>query len=427
MITQAVILASGLGSRLTKGGDSSPKSLMPVAGMPLISRVITILQQAGIKKIVVVVGYKKEMVETFLEEQHPEVFTVENSEYRKSNGLSLLAAKPLLDNQKPFVLTMVDHIFEDGWGVAFLEKAEAQLKGNGAVLATDADIDGVFDLDDATKVFVEEQKITHIGKGLQAYNCIDTGMFLCRWTIFKAIEATKKKTGDASISDGMSALIESGKFSFVDMTGMLWQDVDTPGMKKEAENRLLEFSRSSEERSAVAQFFDMIGRVTVLNIFSFESVTPQVVAQLFVFLQVVLVTAAGFFRMPLATIVILFITLLSFSVLRIMLSVVPKGERVKKKFMRFVPALLTVSMLPVAMSASPLAAGILMTLLSLYSLIIIAGIKDPLLDKMVLIRSQLSFLSWEYFWIFASIYLLLPLPLWPLLLIFTIALPLTGE
>lgn len=45
---KAAIIAAGLGERMAKGGISTPKPLIPVAGRPLISRVInTAAKTAG--------------------------------------------------------------------------------------------------------------------------------------------------------------------------------------------------------------------------------------------------------------------------------------------------------------------------------------------------------------------------------------------
>ena len=66
MIKQGVILASGLGSRLNSEGRNEPKPLMPVGGMALIERVITLMQSVGIEKVVVVVGYRGDQIREYI-------------------------------------------------------------------------------------------------------------------------------------------------------------------------------------------------------------------------------------------------------------------------------------------------------------------------------------------------------------------------
>ena len=63
---QAVILAAGEGTRLRPLTHSKPKAMIPVANRPVIEHVINALLANGIREIVVVVGYRREYVQRFL-------------------------------------------------------------------------------------------------------------------------------------------------------------------------------------------------------------------------------------------------------------------------------------------------------------------------------------------------------------------------
>lgn len=64
---QAVVLAAGKGTRMNNGSDSpEPKVMIPLNGKPIISYCLDNLKKAGIEKIILVVGYQKEMVEEYL-------------------------------------------------------------------------------------------------------------------------------------------------------------------------------------------------------------------------------------------------------------------------------------------------------------------------------------------------------------------------
>jgi len=62
MSLQAVILAAGEGVRLRPLTQNKPKALIPVANKPIIEHTILSLLEAGIRDIIVVVGYRKEQV-----------------------------------------------------------------------------------------------------------------------------------------------------------------------------------------------------------------------------------------------------------------------------------------------------------------------------------------------------------------------------
>ena len=240
MIKQGVILASGLGSRLNSEGRNEPKPLMPVGGMALIERVITLMQSVGIEKVVVVVGYRGDQIKEYIRKNNIQgVVFAENQEYNRKNGISLLRAEKFLDDA-PFMLSMSDHIFSNDFFAGFLEKAEPKLEKYDVVLSVDRNIEGVFDLDDATKVVTENGEITTIGKELPSYDAVDTGLFLCKPAVFPILQEIYDTKGDVSISDVMGMEAKERKFACAEMTGHLWQDVDTPSMKNEAEERLID-------------------------------------------------------------------------------------------------------------------------------------------------------------------------------------------
>ena len=96
-VENAVILAAGLSKRFLPISEYCPKGLTKVKGEILIERQIRQLQEAGIKEIYVVVGYKKELF--FYLKDKFNVIIVENNEYdTKDNIESLNLVKKILGN-----------------------------------------------------------------------------------------------------------------------------------------------------------------------------------------------------------------------------------------------------------------------------------------------------------------------------------------
>jgi 1L-myo-inositol 1-phosphate cytidylyltransferase len=231
-----VILAAGFGSRLAGTVKStSLKPLTPVAGIPLIFRTIHSLEVAGCSKIVIVLGYAYEEIKSDIEQIYtgttPVVF-VRNNQYKLANGVSVLAAMSEVEGDE-FVLTMADHILSDEMMIL---AAKHNPPVNGATLLVDYKIDSIFDMDDATKVYEENGLIVRIGKMIQDYNCIDTGVFVCTKGLTDFIQSVYQEKGDASLSDGVQALSSRKKMRVLDIKDSFWQDIDTPEMLNYAES-----------------------------------------------------------------------------------------------------------------------------------------------------------------------------------------------
>jgi D-glycero-alpha-D-manno-heptose 1-phosphate guanylyltransferase len=69
MINEAIILAGGLGTRLRSAVPDLPKCMAPVAGKPFIFHVITYFHQQGISRFIFSLGYRHEIIESYLAEQ----------------------------------------------------------------------------------------------------------------------------------------------------------------------------------------------------------------------------------------------------------------------------------------------------------------------------------------------------------------------
>lgn len=64
-IEQAIILAAGEGQRLRPFTSLKPKVMLSIANRPILSYVVEAVARNGIKKIIMVVGYKKELLQDY--------------------------------------------------------------------------------------------------------------------------------------------------------------------------------------------------------------------------------------------------------------------------------------------------------------------------------------------------------------------------
>ncbi len=83
---KAVILAASRGAELGELTNDRPKCMIDIRGKPLLHRLVSTLNQGGVRQITVVRGYKKEMINL------PNISTVNNDAYAESGELATLAS-----------------------------------------------------------------------------------------------------------------------------------------------------------------------------------------------------------------------------------------------------------------------------------------------------------------------------------------------
>lgn len=64
--THAVILAAGLGTRLEENTKEMPKCLVPVSGRPILERMLENLDELGVRRVTIVVGYLDHAIRQFV-------------------------------------------------------------------------------------------------------------------------------------------------------------------------------------------------------------------------------------------------------------------------------------------------------------------------------------------------------------------------
>ncbi len=243
-ISEAVILMAGEGSRLRGSDNTFLKPFVPVLGRPLISYTMDALVRAGIKTVNFVVGFESGRMIGQVKQLIPSGLSasfIENRDWQKQNGISLLAAAGRVG--KPFLLTMSDHLFDGAVVDRLLDSSEPGFLN----IAVDRKLDSIFDLEDAMKVQTRGNRITDIGKTLRRYDAIDTGLFVCPLQIFDYLERAKSGScgSDCSLADGIRMMAGDNRVRAIDIGDAWWQDVDTPQMLQYAERQMSERMQSA--------------------------------------------------------------------------------------------------------------------------------------------------------------------------------------
>jgi len=245
-IHDAVVLMAGEGSRLRGADKTFLKPFVLLAGRPLISYTLDALIHGGIKTVNFVVGYESERVIAQVKPLVPPgvgSYFIENRDWKKQNGVSLLSAAGRVTS--PFLLAMSDHVFEN----AIINRLLDSFAPDFLNIAVDRKLDSIFDMDDAMKVQTNGDKVTGIGKNLQVYDAIDTGLFVCTIEIFDYLRRAKavSEVNDCSLADGIRSMAQDDKVRAIDIGDSWWQDVDTSQMMQEAERQITKSQRFSEQ------------------------------------------------------------------------------------------------------------------------------------------------------------------------------------
>jgi D-glycero-alpha-D-manno-heptose 1-phosphate guanylyltransferase len=129
MIDQAVILAGGKGKRLLPLTKDLPKPMAPINNIPFLSYLIFSLKKKGIKKILLLVGYKSKKIISFYKNNKEIPIYFNFSSIKSDTGKRVLDAYSFLD--KEFLL-----LYGDNFWVPDLTKMYKKFKNKDAVIST---------------------------------------------------------------------------------------------------------------------------------------------------------------------------------------------------------------------------------------------------------------------------------------------------
>ncbi|MCC6721337.1 MAG: NTP transferase domain-containing protein [Bacteroidia bacterium] len=110
---KAIIPVAGIGSRLRPHTHTQPKSLIPVAGKPILAHIVDSLIEEGINEYVFIIGYLGDKIEKYIKEVYPGVkshFVVQPD--GKGTGQAIWLAKDLLKDGKPIIIVFGDTIVQ---------------------------------------------------------------------------------------------------------------------------------------------------------------------------------------------------------------------------------------------------------------------------------------------------------------------------
>ena len=147
---KAVIPLAGMGSRLKPHTRTQPKSLIPLAGKPILGHIMDRLVEAGVTEFVFVIGYLGDRIEQYIAEQYGQyksTFVIQT--LGKGIGHAVWLTRDAFSADEGLLIVLGDTIFEadiagvfaKGGNALGVRKVEdprqfgvAELKENGQIL-----------------------------------------------------------------------------------------------------------------------------------------------------------------------------------------------------------------------------------------------------------------------------------------------------
>ena len=129
MIKQAVILAGGRGKRLLPLTKNLPKPMAPINNIPFLSYLFSSLKKKGIKKILLLVGYKSNKITRFYNNNKDIQINFNFSSIKSDTGRRVLNAYNYLDTE--FLL-----LYGDNFWVPNITRMYKKFKNSNAIIST---------------------------------------------------------------------------------------------------------------------------------------------------------------------------------------------------------------------------------------------------------------------------------------------------
>lgn len=217
---KAIILAAGRSSRLYPITLETPKCLLEIGGEKIINRQVNAIREAGINDILIVIGYKGDLI---LDELGSTVRYREYNDYSKTNNLhTLWNVKDELNED--FICLFSDVLFDP----IILNKAKESSQDFCMMIDTSQI------LTDTMRVKLEHEKLTSIGSHISIK--AGSGNFI-GIAKFSKIGARKLCSQMAKLITGhkndyytiaIDALAKKGiQIGYIDVKDNKWAEIDT--------------------------------------------------------------------------------------------------------------------------------------------------------------------------------------------------------
>ena len=227
---KAIILAAGIGSRISPLTDNCPKSLLKIYDKTILEMMISHIQDCHINDIIFVTGYLEEQIKEYVNINFPDLkaYFVTNEKYAETNtGFSLLLAKDFVENSD-FIKFDADVVFDK----EILKKLIEYPYENALCIDKNIHLDA-----EEIKVIIDDKnKILKASKTVDPQKAIGESIGIEKIgkntakLLFQELKEVMKdkKNHQEYYEVAYERLIEKGEsFHALDITGLVWVEIDT--------------------------------------------------------------------------------------------------------------------------------------------------------------------------------------------------------
>ena len=158
---KAIIPLAGIGSRLKPHTRTQPKSLIPLAGKPILGHIMDRLVEAGVTDFVFVIGYLGDRIEQYITENYggyKSTFVIQT--LGRGIGHAVWLAREEFASGERMMIVLGDTIFEADFKSVLAQGGNAL----GVKKVEDPRLFGVAELDEAGSADIAVGIRDHVGK-----------------------------------------------------------------------------------------------------------------------------------------------------------------------------------------------------------------------------------------------------------------------
>ena len=224
---KAVILSAGEGSRMRPLTLTKPKTMLPVAGKPIIQYNIEYLRDNGITDILLIVRYKEDIVKNYFKDGKEFgvniIYETQENFLGTANAISL--GRTFIEDS---LIVLNGDIILDPVIISQIIKEYDEKKPDTLMVIKEVEDPSAFGVVEIENGFIKNI-IEKPKKEEAPSNLINAGVYIFNGDIFNKIDKTEKSSrGEYEITDSLFLQIKDGKKVIGHETTKDWLDIGRP-------------------------------------------------------------------------------------------------------------------------------------------------------------------------------------------------------